>query len=207
MPRRPAGFIDPCLPTLARAVPDGPLWAHEIKHDGFRFVVRRDGDRVRAFTRRGHDWTDRVPSIAEAMAKLRVRSVTLDGEAVVCDGKGVTDFDRLRSAMARLGSPDVVLFAFDLLELNGEDLRPHPWDTRRATLAGLLRKAGPGICLSEHLEGADGTTVFAHACQMGLEGIVAKRRDRPYRSGRSPDWIKVKNPQAPAASRHLEHWK
>ena len=205
--RRPAGFIAPCLPTLARVVPDGPQWVHEIKHDGFRFIVRCDGDRVRAFTRRGHDWTDRVPSIAEAMLRLRVRSVTLDGEAVCCDGRGVTDFDRLRSAMARLGSPDVVLFAFDLLELDGEDLRPHPWDTRRATLAGLLRKVGPGIRLSEHLEGMDGTTVFAHACQMGLEGIVAKRRDRPYRSGRCPDWIKVKNPQAPAASRHLEYWK
>jgi bifunctional non-homologous end joining protein LigD len=155
---------------------------------------------------REDDWTDRVPSIAEAMLRLRVRSVTLDGEAVCCDGRGVTDFDRLRSAMARLGSRDVVLFAFDLLELNGEDLRPHPWDTRRATLAGLLRKVGPGIRLSEHLEGADGTTVLAHACRMGLEGIVAKRRDRPYRSGRCLDWIKVKNPSAPSASRHLEYW-
>jgi bifunctional non-homologous end joining protein LigD len=83
-------------------------------------------------------------------------------------------------------------------------LRRHPWETRRATLASLLRKARPGIRLSEHLDGADGATVFEHACRMGLEGIVAKRRDRPYRSGRSPGWVKIKNPDAPAATRIME---
>jgi len=117
--RRPAGFIDPCLPTLAHAVPDGPLWAHEIKHDGYRFICRWDGDRVRAFTRRGHDWRDRVPRIAEALAALPVTSATIDGEAVVCDSAGVSDFDRLRAALARRGSPEIFLYAFDLLELDG----------------------------------------------------------------------------------------
>ena len=180
----------------------GPQWAFEIKHDGFRFICRRDGDRVRVFSRRGNDYTDRVPLIAEALAKLRVKSVTLDGEGVVCRPDGVSDFDRLRAAVGRLGSRDAFLYAFDLLEINGNDLRPYEWEVRRATLASLLRRAGDGIRLSEHLDSADGDTVFRHACAMGLEGIVAKRRDRPYRSGRSPDWIKVKNPDAPARDAH-----
>jgi bifunctional non-homologous end joining protein LigD len=203
-PPLPAGFIEPCLPTLARVVPDGPLWVHEIKHDGYRMICRRDGDRLRVFTRRGHDWTDRVPAIAEALRALRVTSATLDGEGVVCDAKGLTDFDRLRSALARRGSREAFLYAFDLLEFEGKDLRREPWAVRRETLASLLRKAGTGIRLSEHLDGTDGATIFRHACAMGLEGIVAKRRDRPYRSGRSPDWIKIKNPDAPAATRVIE---
>ena len=118
----------------------------------------------------------------------------------------MSDFDRLRSAVGRLGSRDAFLYAFDLLEIDGEDLRREPWDVRRETLTSLVRKAGPGIRLSEHMAITDGETIFQHACAMGLEGIVAKRRDRPYRSGRSKDWIKVKNPAAPAASRVIEGW-
>ena len=132
------------------------------------------------------------------------RPLTLDGEGVVCDAKGLTDFDRLRTVLTRRGSREPFLFAFDLLELDGEDLRPRCWNERRAALARLLRKAGDGVRLSEHLDGGDGATVFRHACAMGLEGVVAKRRDRPYRSGRSPDSIKVKNPEAPAARRIME---
>jgi len=198
--RRPAGFIEPCLPTLAHTVPDGPLWAHEIKHDGYRFICWRDGDRVRAFTRRGYDWTDRVPRIAEALGSLPITSVTIDGEAVVCDPAGVSDFDRLRAALARRGSSEIFLFAFDVLELDGHDLRRSPWVERRAALERVLSGAGHGLRLSEHLNG-DGPAMFRHACAMGLEGIVSKRRDRPYRSGRSLDWLKVKNPNAPAATR------
>jgi bifunctional non-homologous end joining protein LigD len=194
--RRPPGFIEPCLPTLGTAVPSGPKWAYEIKHDGFRFICRREGDRVRVFSRGGYDWTDRVPLIAQALAKLRVKSVTLDGEGVVCREDGVADFDRMRAAVGRLGSRDAFLYAFDLLEINGEDLRRYEWQVRRGTLTSLLRKAPDGIRLSEHLVATDGETIFRHACAMGLEGIVAKRRDKPYRSGRSPDWIKVKNPEA-----------
>jgi ATP dependent DNA ligase domain len=130
----------------------------------------------------------RVPRIAEALAKLRVQSVTLDGEGVVCREDDVSDFDKLRAAVGRLGSRDAFLYAFDLLEINGTDLRRDSWEVRRATLTSVLRRARDGIRLSEHLVTTDGN-------------IVAKRRDRPYRSGRSPDWIKVKNPDAPAASR------
>jgi bifunctional non-homologous end joining protein LigD len=200
----PLGFIEPCLPINGRRVPTGAAWSFEIKHDGFRFVCRRDGDRVRVFSRNGRDWTDWVPRIAEALAKLRVHSVTLDGEGVACDANGVSDFDRLRAAVGRLGSREAFLYAFDVLEIDGTDLRRETWDERRKVLARLVRGAGHGIQLSDHMPGNDGEAVFRHACAMGLEGIVAKRRDQPYRSGRSPDWIKVKNPDAPAASRIIE---
>jgi bifunctional non-homologous end joining protein LigD len=202
--RRPPGFIEPCLPTNAHAVPTGAGWAYEIKHDGFRFICRRDGDRVRVFSRRGHDLTDRAPRIVEALTALRVNSVTLDGEGVVCGPDGVSDFDLLRAAVGRKGSCDAFLYAFDLLELNGPDLRREPWELRRDRLVILLRKAADGIRVSEHLDGGDGATAFRHACKLGLEGIVAKRRGRPYRSGRSADWVKVKNPDAPAATRLIE---
>jgi bifunctional non-homologous end joining protein LigD len=175
--------------------PDGPQWAYEVKHDG---------DRVRVFSRNAKDWTDKLPAIVEAMLALPVSSVTLDGEGVVCDDRGVTDFERLRSALAgRGGSRAAFLFAFDLLALDGEDLRCHPWEIRRASLTRLLREARPGIRLSEHLNG-HGETIFGHACALGAEGIVAKRRDRPYRSGRCVDWVKLKNPDASAAMRIIE---
>jgi bifunctional non-homologous end joining protein LigD len=201
---RPSGFIEPCLPTLAQHVPSGPQWVHEIKHDGFRFICRRDGDRVWVFSRDGDDWTDRAPAITEALAALKLRSVTIDGEGVLCGSDGVSDFWRLRAALARQGSRRVFLYAFDLLELDGRDLRARPWEDRRKALTKLLRKAGDGIQLCQHLAITDGATIFRHACAMGLEGIVAKRRDLPYRSGRSKDWITVKNPHAPAATRLIE---
>ena len=103
----------------------------------------------------------------------------------------------------RGGSRSVFLFAFDLLEFDGENMRREPWEIRRATLVRLLRKAGPGIRLSEHLNG-NGETIFRHACVLGAEGIVAKHRHRPYQSGRCVDWVKVKNPDAPAATRIIE---
>ena len=139
--RHPPGFIEPCLPTLGHTPPAGPQWAYEIKHDGYPFICCRDGDRVRVFSRRGYEWTDRVPLIAEALAKLRVKSVTIDGEGVVCRPDGVCDFDRLRAAVGRMGSRDAFLYAFDLLELDGNDLRRDAWEVRRATLTSLLRKA------------------------------------------------------------------
>jgi ATP dependent DNA ligase domain len=99
-----------------------------------------------------------------------------------------------------------ILYAFDVLELDGHDLRREPWSDRRGKLARLLGGGGHGVQLSDHMEGTDGEAVFGHACAMGFEGIVAKRRDRPYRSGRSSDWIKVKNPDAPATTRLVEGW-
>jgi bifunctional non-homologous end joining protein LigD len=163
----PLGFIAPCLPTKAQHPPTGEAWLHEIKHDGFRVVARKDGDRVRLYSRSGNDLTHRFPLIVEALAGLRSRSVILDGEAVACDDNGMPSFDRLRH---RRHDEAVFLYAFDLIELNGDDLRRDPLEVRKATLASLLSKARAGIRVNEHIE-ADGPTVFAHACRMGLEGI------------------------------------
>ena len=162
---------------------------HEIKHDGYRLIARRTDDRVRLYTRRGFNWADRYPRIVEALRFLRVRSITIDGEAVWCSRDGRSDFDKLRS-----GAHDshVFLYGFDLIELDGEDLRPAPLEERKGKLEKLLAR-GDGIRFSEHLDG-DGATIFEHACKLGLEGIVSKRRDLPYRSGRCKAWIKIKNP-------------
>jgi ATP-dependent DNA ligase len=120
---------------------------------------------------------------------------------VCCDEKGVAAFHVLRH---RRNEPEAFLYAFDLLELNGTDLRREPIEVRKATLASILRNSWPGVRLNEHLEHDCGLTVFQHACKMGLEGIVSKRLGSRYRSGRSPDWLKFKNPDAPAVKREAE---
>ena len=194
------GFVEPCLPTNGRTVPAGAQWACEIKHGGFRFICWRDGDRVRVFSRQGNDLTDRFPLIVETLANLRTRSCIIDGEAVACDDNGLAVFDRIRY---RHHDGKVFLYAFDLIELDGDDLRREPLDVRKATLRSLLLKTGPGLRWNEHIEG-DGATIFRHACKLGLEGIVSKRKDSPYRSGRSQDWLKMKNPEAPAVKREAE---
>src|SRR5438445_65341 len=110
------GFVAPCLPTLHGQAPAGSTWAHEVKHDGYRFICRREGDQVQVFTRRCHEWADRVPAIAAALRSLPVSSVTLDGEGVMCAADGITDFDRLRAALASRRAPEAFLYAFDILE-------------------------------------------------------------------------------------------
>jgi bifunctional non-homologous end joining protein LigD len=197
---RTDGFVDPCIPTRAAKPPSGRDWVHEIKHDGYRLIVRRDGKAVRLFTRRGHDWTDRYPAIAAAAAKLRAKSFTLDGEAVVAGADGVAVLD----ALHRRGRvSDAILQDFDLLELDGVDYRPLPLSRRKDRLARLLARVPIGIVINEHTD-EDGAVVFLHACKMGLEGIVSKRLTAPYRSGPSRDWIKVKNPDGPAMLRFRE---
>ena len=195
------GFIPPCLPTKAQQPPAGEAWLHEIKHDGFRVIARKDGPRVRLYSRPGNDLTQRFPLIVEALARLRSLSCTIDGEAVACGDDGVSSFDHIRY---RKNDESVFLYAFDLIELNGDDLRRDPLEVRKATLASILKKAAPGLRFNEHIEHDDGEAVFRHACKMGLEGIVSKRKDLPYRSGRSPDWLKTKNPAAPAVQREAE---
>jgi ATP-dependent DNA ligase len=152
---------------------------------------------VQLFTRHGYDWTARYRQIVEAIAAVRAESITLDGEAVYCGDNGVSDFDKLHS---QAHNDSVFLYAFDLLELNGGDLRNEPLEVRKATLQSLLRNAKPGVRYNEHLNG-DGQTIFNHVCKLGLEGIVSKRRDLPYRSGRSKIWIKVRNPTSAAVLR------
>jgi bifunctional non-homologous end joining protein LigD len=196
----PAGFIAPCLPSKTTQLPSGGQWLHEIKHDGFRVIARKKGSQVRLYSRPGNDLTHRFPLIVKAVARLRSRSCIIDSEAVACDDKGVASFDLVRY---RHHDESVFLYAFDLIELNGDDLRPDPLEGRKATLEMILAKAGPGIRFNEHM-GGDGETVFRHACKLGLEGIVSKRKDSAYRSGRSPDWLKSKNPNAPAVKREAE---
>jgi bifunctional non-homologous end joining protein LigD len=196
----PDGFIEPCLPSSADKPPSGPEWVHEIKHDGYRLIARRDPVGIRLLTRNGHDWSPRYPLIAEAVAALRVKSCLIDGEAVVCDDNGLAVFERLRENPT---SRHVFLYAFDLLELNGTDLRREPFEVRKATLASLLRGCPPGVRFNQHLA-HPGELVFQHACAMGLEGIVSKRLGSRYRSGRTKDWLKFKNPNAPAVKREAE---
>jgi bifunctional non-homologous end joining protein LigD len=197
-----SGFIEPCLPSPAERPPSGSDWVHEIKHDGYRLMARRDPVSVgiRLLTKNGHDWGSRYPLIVKAVSKLKVRSCLIDGEAVCCNEHGMSCFAKLRH---RSNDQNVILIAFDLLELDGNDLRREPIETRKATLASLLRGCLPGVQFNEHLSHS-GDLVFQHACRMGLEGIVSKRLGSPYRSGRSPDWLKMKNPDGPAMKREAE---
>ena len=165
-------------------------------------MVRRDPAGIRLITRNGHDWSGRFPLIALAAGALKVRSFLIDGEAVACGKDGMPSFDRLRY---RRGDGSIFLYAFDLLELNGEDMRREPLEARKRQLANLLRPALVGLQFNEHIEEA-GNVVFRHACKMGLEGIVSKRKGSPYRSGRSPDWLKMKNPGASSLAESPAGW-
>jgi bifunctional non-homologous end joining protein LigD len=194
------GFIAPCLPSKASRPPSGPLWVHEIKHDGYRLMVRRDGVRVRCFTRNGHDWADRFPAIVDAAKRIKTASFLIDGEAVIARDDGTPDFRALRS---KHRGHEAVLFAFDLIEHDGADLRDLPLIERKRRLARLIGRAKHAIRFVEHLTD-DGPTVFDHVCRMGPEGIVSKRTDAPYRSGPSKVWIKSKNPASEAVRRERE---
>ncbi len=162
-------------------------------------MARRDGAGVRLITRHGNDFTSRFPLAVAAVSLLPARSFLIDGEAICTDENGLAVFELIRRA--RHGDK-AVLCVFDLVELDGRDLRRLPIEQRKAKLARLVRGPHPGIILNEHYEG-DGEIVFKHACTLGCEGIVSKRLGSPYRSGRSP-WIKVKNPAAPAVTREAE---
>jgi bifunctional non-homologous end joining protein LigD len=194
------GFIRPALPSAAETPPNGTGWVHEIKHDGYRLMVRRDGAGIRLLTRNGHDWSARFPLILEAAHELRVRSCLIDGEAVACDEHGLAVFELLRR---KHDARAAFLYAFDLLELDGVDLRREPIEIRKATLASLLRGTQAGLRLNEHFVHS-GEVVFRHACRMGLEGIVSKPLGSRYTSGRTRDWLKFKNPAAPAVKREAE---
>ena len=191
----PAAFINPCQPTVASKPPSGPGWAHELKHDGYRLQIHvRDG-RVRLYTMNGADWSKRYPLIIQDAARIG-GSAIFDAEAVWLGSDGVTDFEALHS---RSNDNRATALAFDLLMLNEEDIRRKPYVERKAALRKLLR-GDRGIQYVEHTEG-HGDRLFNAVCTIGLEGIVSKKLDAPYRSGPSKAWIKVKNPKAPAATR------
>ena len=195
MPKFP---FEPCIPTRATKVPAGPDWFHEIKLDGYRLIVQREGKSVRLFTRNGHDWSDRYPRIVEAAFRNRSTSFVIDGEAVLLGVDGISDFNGLHS---RKHNEEVQLYAFDILALDGDDLRDLPLSLRKTNLARLLARRPDGIFVAPFEQGEIGPDLFRAACNMGLEGLVSKRRDRPYRGGRSPYWLKVKNRKHPALER------
>jgi bifunctional non-homologous end joining protein LigD len=201
LPTLPAGFIAPCLPMTAPRPPSGALWIHEVKHDGFRIIARKEGERVRLYSRSGNDLTNRFPLIVEPMARLP--SCTLDGEAVACDDSGVASFNLI---LHRKRDDHVFLYAFDLIELRGKDLRREPLEQRKVELHRLLADTEAGLVFNEWIDGEefDGATVFEHARSLGLEGIVSKRKDSRYVSGKSPYWLKMKNPASEAARREAE---
>ncbi|POH35710.1 ATP-dependent DNA ligase [Sinorhizobium americanum] len=189
------GRVDPCLATLVDRPPSGPDWTFEVKWDGYRLAVHIEPDRVRIVTRGGYDWTSRFPSIAAEARLLGLKTAILDGEAVVLDEHGRSDFGMLQRALGRkpsLHDPrEILFFAFDLLYLDGRDLRRLPLSERRRLLEPIVAGRDGVIRLSEEVE-ASGEEFFRIACEHGLEGIVAKRRDKPYHSGRRPDWLKIK---------------
>jgi bifunctional non-homologous end joining protein LigD len=183
--------IEPQLATLVDAVPRGEEWIHEIKYDGYRALCEiRDGE-ARLITRHGKDWTDRFSPVAREAAKLPVRQAILDGEVVVLEPDGTTSFQTLQNALAENRQADLVYFAFDLIYLDGYDLRGAPLMDRKAALLELLAGGGKAIRPGEHIEG-DGEPFYRQACNFALEGIICKRADLPYHSGRNKDWLKVK---------------
>lgn len=193
--------FEPCLPTPAKSVPGRPDWFHEIKFDGYRMLVHRDHDQVKLITKNGHDWSARYPWIVEAARRTRAKQFVLDGEAVILGVDNVPSFDDLHSLKF---DHEVQLCAFDVLALEGDDLRPLPLHLRKNNLARLLSRRIDGIQVSPFEVGEIGPDLFEAICDKGLEGLVSKHRDRPYRGGRSTDWLKVKNRTHPAYRRVLD---
>lgn len=187
--KAPVGFIRPCQPVLAAHAPSGPEWIHEIKHDGYRAVAKVGEGRVQLWSRHATVLTEGFPQITQALRALE-RDVVLDGELVCPLPSGHHD---LASLGTRDGCRRAVLIVYDLLSLDGQDRRTEPLMARRTLLRALVEGHDPIVLFSDHLEG-DGHLIFEHACKLGLEGIVSKRRDSLYRSGNSKAWIKTKNP-------------
>ena len=190
---KPPAFLAPQLATLVDAPPRGDEWLHEIKYDGYRAVASLGGGEVIIRTRTGLDWTERFGALAPALAKLPCRSALIDGEIAVADAEGRTNFNALQSALAERRTGALTYYVFDLIELDGKDLSAEPLVERKAALRKLIAKAPAKTPLlySDHVEGG-GAAFFDGVCALKLEGIVSKRADAPYRSGRTKTWLKVK---------------
>jgi bifunctional non-homologous end joining protein LigD len=184
--------VPPMLPTLVDEPPEGGNWLHEIKHDGYRTQLVIDGGQARAFTRNGHDWTERYRPIVHTAASLPCQSAILDGELIVQDEQGRSDFHALKAVIHR--EPERLVFmVFDLVHLDGKDLRKYPLSARRDALQRLLGENRPECPLqfSAHLKGG-GEDLLAAVDAMGMEGVVSKRADSRYTSGRTSAWLKTK---------------
>lgn len=189
--KMPLAFIPPMKPLLVDDAPDGDDWIHEIKYDGWRVQVII-GDEIRAFTKNGHDYTRQFAPIVEAARTFGARQTILDGELIVQGADGRSDFHSLRSAIT--SAPErLVFYAFDMMVVDGLDIRPEPVVDRRARLQNLIGDHDPGfpIQFSEHFEG-NGPLIFQHADKMNLEGIVSKKASSRYRSGETTNWLKIK---------------
>lgn len=186
---RPPQWREPQLATLVDEAPDGDDLLVEMKYDGYRALIAADGGDVRVWTRNGKDWTHRFPAVAKAAAGLGLSGALMDGEIVAFARDGRTDFSTLQRALKSGG--DMACFAFDLLALDGEDLTGLPLRERKARLRRMLRGVGGALLYSEHVEGR-ARDVLDRVCAQGHEGVIVKRADRPYRGGRSRDWLKVK---------------
>jgi bifunctional non-homologous end joining protein LigD len=184
-------FVNPALATLVDKVPDNARWIHEIKFDGYRIQARLDRGKVKLLTRKGLDWTAKFPLVAEAVAKLPATNVLLDGELVVEDSKGVSRFSLLQQDLKAGRHDRMVLYVFDLLHLDGTDLKPLPLSARKTALAQLLKRNHGPLRMSASLAGR-GPALLKQACGNGLEGIISKLADSPYRSGRGHEWLKAK---------------
>jgi bifunctional non-homologous end joining protein LigD len=191
--RKLPSFVEPELATLVNTVPDGPDWLHEIKYDGYRALAAIAGDQVRMFTRRGLDWTERFRRLVAPFLTLGIGSALIDGEIVVVGPDGRTSFKRMQDLLGDGPTAPLSFFAFDLLALDGKELGRLPLRERKAMLAKVLGQRGRKgpVFLSDHVEG-DGPAFLRAACERGLEGIVSKKADAGYRSGRSRDWLKIK---------------
>jgi len=186
-------FVEPSLASLTEKPPTGAKWVHEIKHDGYRLQARIDGTKIKLLTRKSLDWTDRFNRIAKALGELHLGSALIDGEAVVEDTSGFSSFSNLQIALKENRQDKMRYHAFDLLYLDGYDLTQSPLIERKALLQAVLASlpSGSQVHYSEHLE-TDGPTMLEHSCRLGLEGIISKRKDSPYRSGRGESWLKSK---------------
>ena len=185
-------FVSPELATLDDEVPASDQWLHEVKYDGYRIIARKAGEDITLFSRSGLDWTVRFPTIAKAMLTLPPESALLDGEVAFVLPSGITDFKSLQEHIDS-PHPSIRYFVFDLLSLDGKNLRKKTLKQRRAALDKLMSAKGISdyLVYADYVEGS-GPEFFAQACAMGLEGILSKRADRPYISGRGRDWLKIK---------------
>jgi bifunctional non-homologous end joining protein LigD len=187
------GFIKPCLARARDKVTSARAFVHELKLDGYRIQAHLRDRRVTLYTRTGLDWTHRFPAIAADVGRLPANKLVLDGEVISADAGGRPDFPALQDDLKRGRHDRMVYYAFDLLHLDGFDTRAAPLTARKRVLQSFLAEAGasaPSVIYSEHFE--DGADLYRRALGMGLEGIVSKRADAPYRSGRSEEWCKVK---------------
>jgi bifunctional non-homologous end joining protein LigD len=187
-------FVQPQLATLVERPPEGDGWLHELKHDGYRILARVEHRRAKLFSRNAHDWTEKFPAVAEAVGRLPVEGAILDGEVTVLLPDGTSSFQALQNFGSSTARGQLAYMIFDLLYLDGRDLTGARLEDRKAALARLLASGSDRAAVlrySDHVGGA-GADFFAHACKLGLEGIVSKKRDAPYRGTRGADWLKVK---------------